>query len=294
MGQAHLATAFPIQPKGLFGPRPKDGRTEVLDGCVNSVVRRRGKVGPWVCEMVGEVGDTIWSPAKEEAHQRAGSTGARLCRRGTTMRGDVRWWRSAAWGSGHGRSLGWRLRSASVVGGGWCRWHLHGGSGRRLGAESLEDEAPLKRRWGRQLQLAVHKVSAATPCLALQSERRLCSVDRGVAAKEQRHAAKLHEEEKVSEASPRHWEDEGRLEAAHMADDSGGAWATGTWLGSYRVCAWPATEHRLSGGCGWQAGPRPFLNFYWFSIFWILKCKTVTSLMSKICQSLQGDRMRHK
>jgi hypothetical protein len=68
----------------------------VLDGCVNSVVRRRGKVGPWVCEMAGEVGDTIWPPAKEEAHQRAVSMGARLCRRGTTMRGDVRWWRSAA------------------------------------------------------------------------------------------------------------------------------------------------------------------------------------------------------
>jgi hypothetical protein len=32
-------------------------------------------VGPWVGEMAGEVGDSIWPPTKEEAHQRVVSTG---------------------------------------------------------------------------------------------------------------------------------------------------------------------------------------------------------------------------
>jgi hypothetical protein len=58
-------------------------------------------------------GGPIWSPVKEEDHQRAVSTGARLGPRGTAVTGDVRRWRS-----GHGLSLGWRRRSASVAGGG--------------------------------------------------------------------------------------------------------------------------------------------------------------------------------
>jgi hypothetical protein len=40
----------------------------VLDGGVDSGERRHGEVGPWVGEMAGEVGDSIWLPAKEEAH----------------------------------------------------------------------------------------------------------------------------------------------------------------------------------------------------------------------------------
>jgi hypothetical protein len=32
--------------------------------------QRCGEVGPWVGEMAGEVGDPIWSPVKEETHQR--------------------------------------------------------------------------------------------------------------------------------------------------------------------------------------------------------------------------------
>jgi hypothetical protein len=35
-------------------------------------------VGPWVGEMADEVGDSIWSLVKEEAHQRSVSTGAQL------------------------------------------------------------------------------------------------------------------------------------------------------------------------------------------------------------------------
>jgi hypothetical protein len=31
-------------------------------------------VGPWVGEMAGEVGGPIWSPVKEEAHQRGFTT----------------------------------------------------------------------------------------------------------------------------------------------------------------------------------------------------------------------------
>jgi hypothetical protein len=124
MGQAHLATAFPTQPTEPFGLRPKQGSTEVLDGGVDSGERRHGEVGSWVGEMAGEVGDSIWPPTKEEAHQRVASMGARLSWRGTAVSGSVRWWRSAARGlgrwSGHGRSLGWRRRNASVVGGGWC------------------------------------------------------------------------------------------------------------------------------------------------------------------------------
>jgi hypothetical protein len=47
----------------------------VLDGSVDSSERRCGEVGPWVREMANEVGDSIWSPTKEEAHQRAVSMG---------------------------------------------------------------------------------------------------------------------------------------------------------------------------------------------------------------------------
>jgi hypothetical protein len=87
------------------------GTTKELDGGTNSGEQLRGEVGSWVGEMAGEVGDPIWSPVKEEAHQRAVSMGARNGQRGTVVRGDVRWWRSAAHGSGrwsgHGRSLGW-------------------------------------------------------------------------------------------------------------------------------------------------------------------------------------------
>jgi hypothetical protein len=46
-----------------------------LDGGTDSGERRRGEVGPWVGEMAGEVVDSIWSPVKEEDHQRAVSTG---------------------------------------------------------------------------------------------------------------------------------------------------------------------------------------------------------------------------
>jgi hypothetical protein len=111
----------------------------VLDGGVDSDERRRGEVGPWVGEMDGEVGDSIWPPAKEEAHQRVVSIGARLDQRGTAVRGGVRWWRLVTHGSGrwprHERSLGRCRRSTSVARGGW--W---------LGAGSLKDEAPFERR----------------------------------------------------------------------------------------------------------------------------------------------------
>jgi hypothetical protein len=70
-----LATAFPAQPTGPFGPRPKQGSSATLDGGADSGERRRGEVGPWVGEMDGEVGKSIRSLAKEEAHQRAVSTG---------------------------------------------------------------------------------------------------------------------------------------------------------------------------------------------------------------------------
>jgi hypothetical protein len=65
----------------------------VLAGGTDSDKQRRGEVGPWVGEMAGEVGDPIWSPVKEEAHQRAVFTGAWLGWRGTAVRGGVRWWR---------------------------------------------------------------------------------------------------------------------------------------------------------------------------------------------------------
>jgi hypothetical protein len=68
MGQAHLATAFPTQPTGPFSPRPKHGSIEALNGSVDFDERRRGEVGSWVGEMASEVGDSIWPPAKEEAH----------------------------------------------------------------------------------------------------------------------------------------------------------------------------------------------------------------------------------
>jgi hypothetical protein len=84
---------------GPFGRRLKQGSSVALDGRANSGEQQRGEVGPWVKEMAGEVGDSIWSPVKEEAHQRAVSTGVRLGRTGTTVRGSIQWWRSAANGS---------------------------------------------------------------------------------------------------------------------------------------------------------------------------------------------------
>jgi hypothetical protein len=100
MGQAHLATAFLAQPTGPFSLRPRQGSPEALDGDANSGERWRGEVGPWFREMAGEVGDSIWSVVKEEAHRRVVSMGVQLGRRGTTVRDGVRWWRSAAHGSG--------------------------------------------------------------------------------------------------------------------------------------------------------------------------------------------------
>jgi hypothetical protein len=98
------------------------GTPKALDGGADSGEQWRGEVGPWVREMAGEVGDPIWSPVKEEAHHRAVSMGVWLGQRGTAVRGGVRCWRLVARGSGrwsgHGQSLGWRRRSASVVGGG--------------------------------------------------------------------------------------------------------------------------------------------------------------------------------
>jgi hypothetical protein len=117
--------AFPTmmaKPMGPFDPRSRQGNPEALDADADSDEQRHGEVGPWVGKMVGEVGDPIWSPAKEEAQQRVVSTGVCLGRRGTAVRGGVRWWRLVARSSGrlseHGRSLGWRRRSASVAGGG--------------------------------------------------------------------------------------------------------------------------------------------------------------------------------
>jgi hypothetical protein len=77
------------QPTGPFDPRPRQGNPKALDGGVDSSEQRHGEVGPWVGEMAGEVGDPIWSLAKEEAHQRAVSMGVRLGRRGTAVRGGV-------------------------------------------------------------------------------------------------------------------------------------------------------------------------------------------------------------
>jgi hypothetical protein len=97
------------------------GTSKTLDGGTDSGEQWHSEVGPWVGEMADQVGDPIWSPVKEEAHQRAVSMGAWLDRRGTTVRGGVRWWRPVAHGSGrwsrHVRSLGWRRWSASVAGG---------------------------------------------------------------------------------------------------------------------------------------------------------------------------------
>jgi hypothetical protein len=66
----------------------------------------RGEVGPRVGEMAGEVGDPIWSPVKEEAHQRGFTEG------GGRKPLTVGWWsgggrrlegRGAAVSSGRGR-----------------------------------------------------------------------------------------------------------------------------------------------------------------------------------------------
>jgi hypothetical protein len=75
-------------------------------------VPRRGEVGPWVREMAGEVGDPIWSPMKEEAHQRGFMTTTHAHRgggRGTTGGRPEEWWRAPAQRSGSGGELGQRL-----------------------------------------------------------------------------------------------------------------------------------------------------------------------------------------
>jgi hypothetical protein len=48
-----------------------------------------------------------WSSTKEEAHQRAVSTGAWLGRRGTAVRGGGRLWRSVAQKSGRDMGARW-------------------------------------------------------------------------------------------------------------------------------------------------------------------------------------------
>jgi hypothetical protein len=63
----------------------------------------RGEVGPRVGEMAGEVGDPIWSPVKEEAHQRGFTEGG-----GTTDGSLVEWWRASTRGSWSGGELGQR------------------------------------------------------------------------------------------------------------------------------------------------------------------------------------------
>jgi hypothetical protein len=71
---------------------------------------RRGEVGPWVGEMAGEVGDPIWSPVKEEAHQRGFTTAtrARGGEGGITSGRPEEWWRAPARRSWSGGELGWR------------------------------------------------------------------------------------------------------------------------------------------------------------------------------------------
>jgi hypothetical protein len=110
-----LATVLPghdglPSPRGLSARGRDRGIPKALDCGADSDEQWCSEVGPWVGEMAGEVGDPIWSPVKEEAHQRVVSTRARLGRRGTVVRGGVRWWRSATDGSrrwsGHGRWLG--------------------------------------------------------------------------------------------------------------------------------------------------------------------------------------------
>jgi hypothetical protein len=86
------------QPTGPFSLRPRQENSQGTYGGVDSGEQRRGEVGPWVGEMASEVGDPIWSSVKKEAHQRAVFVGAWLGWRGTTMRGGIRWWRSAAGG----------------------------------------------------------------------------------------------------------------------------------------------------------------------------------------------------
>jgi hypothetical protein len=148
MGQAHLATGLPGPAHGTFGPRPRQGSPEARDGGTDSGMWQRAEVGPWVREMAGEVGDSIWSLAKEEAHQRAVSTGAWLRQRGTAVRGGIRWWRWVARGSGrwsgYERSLRRCRQSASVakgsqavVGDGKARV-----GGRGVGAVRRREEEP--------------------------------------------------------------------------------------------------------------------------------------------------------
>jgi hypothetical protein len=81
-------------PQGLSAQGWDRGTREVLDGEADSSEQRHGEVGSWVGEMVGEVGDPIWSPVKEEAHQRVVST------RCGSARGKRRW---GAMSSGGGR-----------------------------------------------------------------------------------------------------------------------------------------------------------------------------------------------
>jgi hypothetical protein len=74
-GPSTLGHGLPGLAHGPFGPRSKQGSSTALDGGADSGEWRRGEVGPWVGEMADEVGDSIWSPVKDEAHQRAVSTG---------------------------------------------------------------------------------------------------------------------------------------------------------------------------------------------------------------------------
>jgi hypothetical protein len=74
-GPSTLGHGLPGLAHGPFGPRSKQGSSTALDGGADSGEWRRGEVGSWVGEMADEVGDSIWSPVKEEDHQRAVSTG---------------------------------------------------------------------------------------------------------------------------------------------------------------------------------------------------------------------------
>jgi hypothetical protein len=74
-------------PWGLSARGRDRGTPKRLNSSANSGEHWRGEVVPWVGEMACEVGDLIWSPVKEEGHQRAVSTGGGLGRIGTAVRG---------------------------------------------------------------------------------------------------------------------------------------------------------------------------------------------------------------
>jgi hypothetical protein len=146
MGQAHLVTAFPARPTEPFGRRPKQGSTEVLD----SGAVRWGRVSErWPVRWGTRFG-----------HWRKRRLMRGWCPQGRSSTRGEQWWGAVAGGGGQrltaregGRDMGghWgrHRRNVSVAGGGWYRWHLHGRNGQRLSSGSLEDEAPLERRWGR-------------------------------------------------------------------------------------------------------------------------------------------------